>query len=65
MEMRCISFKELRPMVGGVARATVDRWENEPKYAHLGFPKRVVLGQCRICWWLHEVLEWLKSRPRR
>jgi predicted DNA-binding transcriptional regulator AlpA len=63
MEERCISFKELKTMLG-VARATVDRWENTPEYAHLGFPKRVRLGQCRICWLLSEISAWLTQRPR-
>lgn len=64
MDKRCISFKELRTIIP-VARATVDRWEQLPEYATLGFPKRVSLGKCRICWWLHEVMEWLSKRPRR
>ena len=61
---RCLRFKELRALIGNVARATVDRWEKDPKYYN-GFPKRVVLGPCSVCWLAHEVQDWLKARSRR
>lgn len=31
-----------------VARATLDRWTNDPDYAHLNFPKPVRLYEKRI-----------------
>ncbi len=64
MEERCIDYKELRKILP-LSRTHLIRMEKDPEYAHLGFPKRVLLGQCRVCWWLHEILEWLKGRPRR
>jgi len=27
------------------------------------FPKRVTIGLRRVGWWLHEVQEWLNTRP--
>jgi predicted DNA-binding transcriptional regulator AlpA len=62
--MRCIDWKELKTIVP-YSRQHISRLETDPKY-HRGnpFPRRVRLGQCRVCWWLHEVLEWLKNRPR-
>jgi predicted DNA-binding transcriptional regulator AlpA len=64
MEKRCIDYKELRTIVP-YSRTHVNRLVDEPEYEYLGFPKRVVLGQCRVCWWLHEIMEWLNKRPRR
>lgn len=28
------------------------------------FPKRIQLGACRVAWFLDEVMEWIRSRPR-
>lgn len=28
------------------------------------FPKRVRLSQNRVCWYAHEVEDWIASRPR-
>jgi predicted DNA-binding transcriptional regulator AlpA len=64
MEKRCIPFKELKSIIGGISRATVDRWNFDPEYAKVGFPPRVTLGTCRVCWWLHEILAWLERQPR-
>jgi prophage regulatory protein len=63
MTDRCISTKELRTLIP-YSRQHINRLAREPQYKHLGFPKPVQLGQCRICWWLAEIMEWLKSRPR-
>lgn len=63
MDKRCISYKELRTILP-LSRAHLNRYRNDPKYAGLGFPMPVSLGHCRICWWLHEVLDWLAKRPR-
>jgi predicted DNA-binding transcriptional regulator AlpA len=61
---RCIGWKELGKLIP-YCRQHVLRLETEERYAYMEFPKRVVLGQCRVCWWLSEIMEWLKSRPRR
>ena len=63
MDKRCISFKEARLIVP-YSRAHYLRMETEEKYAALEFPKRVRLSQCRVCWYLHELLDWLAKRPR-
>ena len=28
------------------------------------FPKRLMLGACRVAWWQDEIEEWKTSRPR-
>ena len=28
------------------------------------FPKRLLLGACRVAWWEDEIEEWKASRPR-
>jgi prophage regulatory protein len=28
------------------------------------FPKRLMLGACRVAWWEDEIEEWKSSRPR-
>ena len=63
MDKRCIAFKELQGVVS-LSRAHVNRLETDAQYAHLGFPKRVQLTQCRVCWWMHEIQDWLMRRPR-
>lgn len=61
---RCVGFKELKTVVP-FGRAHVYRMMRDPKY-HRGdpFPSPVRIGQCRVCWWLHEVTDWLLRRPR-
>ena len=29
------------------------------------FPKRIVLGQCRVAWYYREILEWIAERVAR
>ena len=29
------------------------------------FPKRIVLGQCRVAWYYREILEWITERVAR
>jgi predicted DNA-binding transcriptional regulator AlpA len=60
---QCIDFKVLRTIVP-YSRVHISRLETDPKYGPDFFPKRVQLGKCRVCWWLHEVMEWLDRRPR-
>jgi prophage regulatory protein len=59
---QCIDWKVLKTIVP-YCRAHIARLETDPKY-HGGdpFPRRVRVGQCRVCWWLHEVMEWLQRR---
>lgn len=59
--MRCIDWKELSTIVP-YSRVHIGRLETDPKYGPDFFPKRVRLGQCRMCWWFHEVQDWLKRR---
>lgn len=54
--MRCISWRELKTIVP-YSRQHIARLEK----ADL-FPKRVRLGQCRVCWLADEVRAWLQSR---
>ncbi len=64
MQRRCIGFKELRAIVS-LSRASIDRYETDPKYMGSDpFPRRVRVSSCRVCWWLDEVLAWLERRPR-
>jgi predicted DNA-binding transcriptional regulator AlpA len=60
---RCVSWKELSKIIP-YCRQHAIRLGDDPKYAHVGFPKRVRLSQCRVCWYLHEIMEWLDTRPR-
>lgn len=59
--MRCIDWKELKTIVP-YCRVHIARLE---KAADDPFPKRVRLGQCRVCWMLDEVQAWLKRRIDR
>ena len=61
---RCIGFTELQTYVP-YSRAHIHRMEKDPEYHHGDpFPARVRLGNCRVCWWVSEVLAWLRRRPR-
>jgi len=45
----------------GIVHRTLRRWEKEDKYAHLGFPKPIVLNRRR--YWYRQALEdWEKKR---
>ena len=64
---RCIGFEEVHS-VTSLSRTHINRLETDPEF--MGddpFPKRRCLGfgKCRVCWWLHEVLEWLERRSTR
>jgi predicted DNA-binding transcriptional regulator AlpA len=61
---RCIGFKELKTYVP-YSRAHIPRISAGGEYAGDDpFPSRVQLGKCRVCWWLSEVMDWLRRRPR-
>jgi Predicted transcriptional regulator len=53
--------KTVREMVG-VSFAQIDRWEKDPHYAHLGFPKRRRIGS-RV-FWLSDEIETFIERQR-
>ena len=62
---RCIDDKELRTIVP-YSRTHRRRLTYDPKY--MGddpFPDPVRISKCRLCWWLHEVLEWLERRSAK
>lgn len=61
---KCIDWKTLKT-IQPFSRTHILRLETDPKF-HKGdpWPPRVVLGQCRVCWWLDEVIAWLERRPR-
>lgn len=43
MDKQWLSVDGVRKYIP-VSRATIGRWCNDPKYAHLGFPKPFILG---------------------
>ena len=45
-----------------VALITVDRWADDPRYAHLNFPKKVHLGDNSCGFVEAEVDAWLEAR---
>jgi prophage regulatory protein len=57
---RLVSKKELKTLHGiPYSFAHIARLEK----AKL-FPKRLILGACRVAWWEDEIEEWKTSRPR-
>jgi prophage regulatory protein len=57
---KLVSKKELRSVHGiPYSFAHIARLEK----AEL-FPKRLMLGACRVAWWEDEIEEWKSSRPR-
>jgi prophage regulatory protein len=57
---KLVSKKELRTVHGiPYSFAHIARLEKAAQ-----FPKRLVLGACRVAWWEDEVEEWKASRPR-
>lgn len=63
MERRLIKVKEVMHLTS-LSRAHIYRLEYDPKYERYGFPKRVRLGCNRVGWWVHEIIDWLHTRPR-
>lgn len=57
---RLLSKKQVREIVG-FSFAHIDRMENEPEYAHLGFPKRVQIG-FRVFWVEEEIHAWVAAQ---
>jgi prophage regulatory protein len=57
---RLVSKKELRTVHGiPYCPAHIARLEKANQ-----FPKRLLLGPCRVAWWEDEIEEWKASRPR-
>jgi prophage regulatory protein len=57
---KLVSKKELKTIHGIPYTAThIGRLEKAGK-----FPKRIILGACRVAWFEDEVEEWKASRPR-
>ena len=46
----------------GVTTITVHRWATDPKYAHLGFPKPISLGDNSVGHIEGEIDKWLETR---
>ena len=46
----------------GVVPMTIRRWSTDPKYAHLGFPKPIPLGDNSVGFISEEVDDWLSAR---
>jgi prophage regulatory protein len=57
---KLVSKKELRTVHGiPYSPAHIARLEKADQ-----FPKRLLLGACRVAWWEDEIEEWKSSRPR-
>jgi predicted DNA-binding transcriptional regulator AlpA len=59
VEKEWITKKELCAWLG-VAPATVDRWNYDPRYADMGFPARRRVGY-KVYWKVVEVRAWMES----
>ena len=46
----------------GVTIITVHRWSTDPRYAHMGFPKKISLGENSVGFVEAEVDAFLKAR---
>ena len=49
----------------GVVALTVDRWADDPRYAHLKFPKKVQLGDNTVGFVEHEINDWLIAQAAK
>lgn len=50
--------KTLKSLLG-VSFATIDRWEHDPEYSHLGFPNRCRIG-FKVFWDSEEIDDWIE-----
>lgn len=55
---RMLNSKELRLLVPFTSQH-ISRLEKKNQ-----FPKRIKIGERRVGWWQHEVMEWLEHRAR-
>ena len=46
-----------------VAPATIDRWEYDPRYQHLGFPKRIRIG-FKVFWSRRAINTFIQAQLR-
>ena len=63
--MRKLISKKTICEVTGLSRATIDRYANDPKYAHVGFPAGVKVGGFRKLWSADEVAAWIEAQLSR
>ena len=60
--MRFYSKKDLCNLIR-VARATIDRWTNDPEYERVRFPKPFRIQGCSRVFWNAELVdEWMRQR---
>jgi predicted DNA-binding transcriptional regulator AlpA len=45
-----------------LSRATIDRYANDPAYAHVGFPRGIKVGGFRKVWDAGEVADWIDAQ---
>ena len=63
--MKIIRRRETAEKCGKVATLTVDRWADDPRYAHLNFPKKVHLGDNSVGFVEHEINDWLIAQAAK
>lgn len=52
-----IRFNDLKPILGGIHRRTLSRWEQLGK-----FPKHLKIGEKAIAWKVEDIQKWLESK---
>ncbi len=60
--VKILRRSETAARCGNVATITVDRWADDPRYAHLNFPKKVQLGANSCGFVEAEITAWLEAR---
>lgn len=58
--MRLLTINQVAEMLG-VSRTQVNRYRHDDDYAHLGFPRPLVLG-IKVLFLEAEVFDWLQKR---
>ena len=62
-------MKILRPKATaekcGVVPITITRWSSDPAYAHMGFPKKIILGENSVGYAEEEVDAFLEARAAK
>ena len=58
---KLISKKKICELTS-LSRATIDRYANDPRYAHLGFPEGVKVGGFRRLWEEAKVADWIDAQ---
>jgi prophage regulatory protein len=57
--MDMLRFEEVKDLIGGVSRSTIDRWEKAGK-----FPKRLHLGENVVAWAAEDIYKWLREKRK-